>query len=142
MTDESIPPLHNAADPFEAGLPRPTDTWGAVGLLQWAPIPSRMQPWPHLRDTPDAGSRLYRAQTAELQQVDMLAQSFQRAANMSTLMAETRAHMRAGIIHENLRQLPKALERYTKFLGWCAAHPTLSPTRVQWECLAFQLVWR
>jgi len=52
--------------------------------------------------------------------VDILARSFQRAANMSTLMAETRAHMRAGIIQENLRQLPKAVERYTKFLGWCA----------------------
>jgi prephenate dehydrogenase len=57
----------------------------------------------------------------ELQQVDFLAQSFRRAANMSTLMAETRAHMRAGIIQENLRQLPKAVERYTKFLAWCVA---------------------
>jgi hypothetical protein len=62
--DVSIPPLHNAADPFEAGLPRPADQWAAVGLLQWARVPSRMQPWPHLRHTPEPGTRLHRMQTA------------------------------------------------------------------------------
>jgi hypothetical protein len=81
-------------------------------------IPIAVSSEAHVRSLGGAGTEW----AQELQQVDILAQSFQRAANMSTLVAEARAHLRAGIIQENLRQLPKAVERYTQFLGWCDPH--------------------
>ena len=48
----------------------------------------------------------------------MLITSFRRASSMTTKVAEARANFRAGVIHENLNQLGKAVEHYTAFLQW------------------------
>jgi hypothetical protein len=58
----SIPPVHKMMDPMPSKFGMEPHVWGLVGQKQWAPAPVRLQPWPHLRETPETGSRESRHQ--------------------------------------------------------------------------------
>eukprot|EP00241_Pyramimonas_parkeae_P015491 CAMPEP_0114281724 /NCGR_PEP_ID=MMETSP0059-20121206/3165_1 /TAXON_ID=36894 /ORGANISM="Pyramimonas parkeae, Strain CCMP726" /LENGTH=543 /DNA_ID=CAMNT_0001402293 /DNA_START=325 /DNA_END=1956 /DNA_ORIENTATION=- len=115
--DTAVPPAHHAMDlDHTMMMGQAYQEWGLVGEFQWAPAPARLQAWPRLRQVPEPGTKIHRKQMEELNRIDILVKSFQRASNMATKVAEARAHFRAGVIYENLNKFSKALDNYNLFL--------------------------